>query len=87
MTTYAIQLADFMWLRQHEPALGIVLAANAERASIQIGRERFDDDALPLACPAEQAEALVAVIRGRFGRDQIRIWRNDTGNKSGWKRV
>lgn len=87
MATYAIQLVDFMWLMQHEPALGIVLAANSERASVRIGKERIDEEALPLACPAEQAEALVAVIRGRFSRDQIRIWRNDTGNGSGWKRV
>lgn len=43
MTRYAIQLADFMALRQHDPALGIVLAANAERQSVQIGKERFDE--------------------------------------------
>lgn len=63
MTRYAIQLADFMHLRQHDPALGIVLAANAERASVMIGKERFDE------------------------RDVVRIWRNDTGAKSAWKRV
>lgn len=54
MTRYAIQLADFMALRQHDPALGIVLAANAERQSVQIGKERFDEEALPLACPAQR---------------------------------
>ena len=87
MTRYAIQLADFMALRQNDPALGIVLAANAERASVQIGKERFDEDALPLACPAEQAAALVALVRTKYGRDKVRIWRNDTGAKSAWKRV
>ena len=86
-TRYAIQLADFMHLRQHDPALGIVLAANAERASVQIGAERFDDEALPLACPSEQAAALVELVRTKYSRDVVRIWRNETGARSAWKRV
>ncbi len=86
-TRYAIQLADFMALRLRDQALGIVLAANAEQQSVQIGKERFDDEALPLACPPEQAAALVEVIRTRYSRDEVRIWRNDTGAASAWRRV
>lgn len=87
MTRYAIQLADFMVLRQRDPALGIVLAANVEQQSVQIGKERFDDEALPLACPPEQASALVELIRTKYRRDEVRIWRNDTGARSAWRRV
>lgn len=86
-TRYAIQLSDFMHLRQHDPALGLVLAANAERQSITVGKERFDDEALPLACPSEQAAALVDLIRTKYRRDEVRVWRNDTGAASAWRRV
>lgn len=86
MATYAIQLADFMALCR-QPALGIVLAANAGRQAVAVGKERFDDQALPLNCPDEQAEALVKIIRSRYSRDQVRIWRNDTGAQSAWRRV
>lgn len=87
MTRYAIQLADFMVLRQHDPALGIVLAANVERQPVTIGKERFDDEAVTFACPAEQAAALVQIVRTKYRRDEVRIWRNDTGAKSAWRRV
>lgn len=87
MTRYAIQLADFMVLCQHDPALGIVLAANAERQSVRIGKERFDEEALPLACPAQQAAALVEIIRTKYRRDEVRVWRNETGAASAWRRV
>ena len=86
-TRYAIQLADFMALRQRDPALGIVLAANAEQKSVQIGKERFDEEALPLACPPEQAAALVEIVRTKYSRDQVRVWRNETGAASAWRRV
>jgi hypothetical protein len=87
MTHYAIQLTDFMVLRHRDPALGIVLAANAERQSVRIGKERFDEEAVTLACPAQQASALVELIRTKYRRDEVRIWRNDTGAASAWRRV
>lgn len=86
-TRYAIQLADFMALRQHDPALGIVLAANAAQQSVRIGKEGFDEDALLLTCPAQKAAVLVEIIRTRYSRDQVCIWRNDTGAASAWRRV
>ena len=45
------------------------------------------NEALPLACPSEQAAALVELVRTKYSRDVVRIWRNETGARSAWKRV
>lgn len=87
MTRYAIQLTDFMALRQSDPALFLVLAANGEREPITVSTEEFDGEAAALACSPEQAGALVRMIRTKYRSDQVRIWRNDTGASNAWQRV
>jgi hypothetical protein len=80
-------LAYLAHLAGADQAAAAALAANAERQPITIGKERFDEEAVTFACLPEQAEALVQIVRTKYRRDQIRIWRNDTGAASAWRRV
>lgn len=82
---YAIHIADLMALQRAEPALSLVLTQHVGREPVEIDRRQFDGVALPLTCGDNQAAALVELIRRKYRRDQVRIWRQ--GAKGGWKRV
>ena len=84
---YAIQLADYLIILRDDPALGIVLAQHTSRETVQVGRERFDEEAVLLHTQGEQADALIAIVRRKYRRDQLRIWHNATGAKSAWRKV
>lgn len=81
----AIQISDLLSLQRDHPAVAIVLRPHLSRTPITPDKDAWDHEALPLTCPDEQANALLAVIRTRVPTYTLRAWRSVTGK--GWKRV
>jgi len=89
MTTYAVNIADLTALAQHDTALTMVLMPHVAYTDV-VEAERDQavgiGHAALMSCPTEQAEALIAIIRKRLRKTQLRFYRSETG-EGGWKRV
>lgn len=81
----AIQISDLLVLQRDHPIVAIVLRPHLSRATITPDKAAWDHEALPLTCPDDQADALLAVIRTRVPVYELRAWRSVTGKN--WKRV
>jgi len=89
MTTYAVNIADLTALAQNDAALSMVLTQHVAYTNI-VEAERDKavgmGHAALLLCPTEQAEALIAIVRKKLRKHQLRFYRSETGT-GGWKRV
>jgi len=83
---YAVNLGDLMTLKQIDP-VGMVLFPPDifSTETVEAERHRMDGSAQVLACDDERSAAIVAVLRTKYHRNQIRMYRSETGKI--WKRV
>ncbi len=80
--TYAVSLPDITGndlLRQ----LVAAMVMRVEGETVEVDRSRWDGIAVGLDCDDERAEAIVAVIRKHYTRDQLRCWKRGKT----WKRI
>ncbi len=85
MTTlprYAVNLAD---LTRMPPICATFLIGPVRGEVSDIDKRRVDATVVELDCNAERAEAIVAVIRVRYDRNELRCYRR--GRRGGWKRI
>jgi len=54
--------------------------------AVDVEPAKFDGAAVVLECDEERAAAIVAVIRTKYKRNQIRCWQSKSGASS-WKMV
>jgi len=89
MTTYAVNIADLTALAQNDAALSMVLMQHVAYENVveaERGKAVGMGHAALMSCPTEQTEALIAVIRRKLRKYQLRFYRSETGT-GGWKRV
>ncbi len=85
MTTlprYAVNLADLMRM---PPLCATFLIGSVRGAVSNIAKRKVDATIVELDCDAERAEAIVAVIRVRYNRNELRCYKR--GRRGGWKRI
>lgn len=80
---YAIHLADLIVLQRDDAVMRILLSPKVSQEPIDLGGGQFDNFIVPFTCPDDQAEAIVAVLRKRYSREQVRCYRH----LKTWKRV
>lgn len=86
---YAVNLGDLMALKMRDPVAMLCLFPPEifePVSTIEAERGRVDAPALVITCPEERVEAIIWVIRRKYGRAQLRFYRSLTGN-GGWARV
>ena len=87
--TYAVAICDLLTLSERDKILHMVIAPHVDPARIveaERGKVAGIGSAAVLACPEEQAAAIVAVVRKKYKRHQCRFYRSASGD-GGWKRV
>jgi hypothetical protein len=86
---YAVSICDLLTMSKHDKVLHMVVAPLVDRGRV-VEAERSKvagiGHAVMLACPEEQAAAIVQVVRRKYGKNQCRFYASVTGN-GGWKRV
>ena len=82
MTRYAVNTGDLMLMPS---IVAELLIAPVRGKTININKSRFDEMAVELECDEERAEAIVAVIRVRFGRNNLRCYKR--GDRGEWKQI
>ncbi len=85
MTTlprYAVNLADLMRM---PPLCATFLIGSVRGEVSNIDKRKVDATIVELDCDTERAEAIVAVIRVRYDRNELRCYRR--GRRGGWKRI
>jgi len=83
---YAINLSD--WHRcKDDLGLHILLDSVVDKdATVECeGRGKIDGTAIPIGCDAERADAIKDVIRMKYKKHQVRVYRR--GERGGWARV
>lgn len=79
---YAVNLADLMRM----PPLAATFLIGPVRGEVSnIDKRKVDATIVELDCDAERAEAIVAVIRVRYNRNELRCYKR--GRRGGWKRI
>lgn len=85
---YAINLGDLAGA--HDPALNLILAPVIESKDglgvVEAEPGEIGGMAVRFRCEEERLSALVAVIRRKYEKNQLRIYQSKTGNGN-WKRV
>ena len=82
MTRYAVNLAD---LTRMPPIIATMLIGPVRGEVSNINKRRADEMIVELTCDAERAEAIVAVLRVRYKRHELRCYKR--GKRGGWKRI
>lgn len=81
---YAVNIADWM-KHSDDVGLGIILKpVTSSKQIVEAERGRFDGMGILLECEESRGEAIVAVIRQRYKRHELRLYR---GKGKTWKRV
>lgn len=84
---YAIQLSDLLCAgHETDRILLSWLVRPVMGRAVDVEPANFDGAAVVLECDDERAAAIVAVIRTKYGRHQVRCWQSKSGTGS-WKRV
>lgn len=82
MNCYAVNLAD---LTRMPPIVSSLLIGPVRGEVLNIDKRKVDATIVELDCDAERAEAIVAVIRVRYNRNELRCYKR--GKRGGWKRI
>jgi hypothetical protein len=81
---YAVNLADWMG-HSDDVGLGIILKPVIQSKQIvETERKRFDGMGILLECDEARGEAIVAIIRQRYKKHELRLYK---GKSKTWKRV
>jgi hypothetical protein len=84
---YAIQLSDLLCTgHETERMLLSWLIRPVMGQAVDVEPAKFDGAAVVLECDEERAAAIVAVIRAKYKRNQVRCWQSKSGAGS-WKMV
>jgi hypothetical protein len=87
--TYAVSVCDLLTLSKRDKILHMLIAPHVDRARVveaERGKVAGIGHAALLACPEEQAAAIVAVARQRYAKHECRFYVSATGN-GGWRQV
>lgn len=80
---YAVNLAD---LSEAGFIVTMMIAPHIQgRQTVEAEPGRVDGSAVVLDCPAEQAAAIVEIIRRRIHRNRLRLYKSNGGER--WNRV
>lgn len=84
---YAVNLCDLMELKRVDP-IGMLLFKPEvlSTRTVEVEGNRIDTSALRLTCDEERGQAILALIRKKYRKNQLRMYYSKTGNGS-WKRV
>lgn len=82
---YAVNVADLTKYKDH-PVLRMTLLPQLTKNTAHCEPGRLDGDGTLFSTPDEQAGALIAVIRLKIKRHELRCYYSKTG-KGGWERV
>jgi hypothetical protein len=83
---YAVNVADLAG-QDVDPFLKMLVSpVIASRITVACEHTRFDGIGVLLDCGSERAEAIVQLVRKKYKRYQVRLYRSKSG-LGGWKRV
>ena len=83
---YAINLADLTAWQKHKPCHPMLFLVRPHIGEPVDINTNVDGAAVVLACPEEQAAAIVELLRKNLKRHELRMYRSKTGD-GGWKAV
>ena len=84
----AVNLADLATLQQGKPGLCmpmLLISPVMRRETIDTNRRKVDGAAVILECDDDRSDAILQVLRMKYTRAQLRIYRR--GPRGGWHTI
>jgi len=87
MATYAVNVCDLSTLQQRDFIASLLFSVEILTSDVVDAEgNRMDGSAIILSCENTRIEAIIQIIRKKYSKNIMRIYRSETG-KGGWKRV